>query len=66
MTYVFPCPYCRGKPFEVHRADLHQVRIGLLGMHWQCPDCDRWAEIRVREKDRGLTVEKGAAPAERV
>jgi len=65
MTYVFACPQCRGEMVTVDHADLTQVRIGLLGMDWQCPHYRSWAQIRVREKDRGLTVERGTAPAVR-
>jgi len=65
MTYVFSCPGCHGDPVEIDHADLRQVRIGVLGMDWQCPHCRGWTQIRVREKDRGLTVEKGSAPAVR-
>jgi hypothetical protein len=63
--YAFPCPTCRRGPYTVHHADLQQVRIGVLGMEWQCTECQGWTVVRVREADRGLTVEKGAAPAVR-
>ncbi len=63
MSYVFRCPHCSTAPHEVDHAELHQVAIGVLGMDWQCPDCRGWSQVRVQERNRGLTVEKGSAPA---
>ena len=63
MSYVFRCPHCSTAPHEVDHAELHQVAIGVLGMDWQCPDCRDWSQVRVQERNRGLTVEKGSAPA---
>lgn len=62
MAYVFRCTNCPSAPHQVDHAELRQVSIGVLGMDWQCPDCRGWTRLRAREKDRGLTVEKGAAP----
>jgi hypothetical protein len=63
--YIFRCQSCGTAPHQVDHSELHQVAIGVLGMDWQCPDCQSWTRVRVQEKDRGLTVEKGSAPAVR-
>jgi hypothetical protein len=65
MGYVFRCENCRSAPHQVDHSELHPVAIGVLGMDWQCPDCRGWTRVRVVERNRGLTVEKGSAPAVR-